>query len=177
MKNNKLLVVIILIVILCIGLGVYFLFKKNQTKNENITKSQIQGESEFQNQSSNENLNENKKSNENENQNPDENRSKNLNENLNENKSENEDNSSLNNITENSEQKMNDESPKTEELASFSTKIYTKEPERQNNVKLTCSALNGTIVKNSNTFSFCNTLGPATPKKGYQKADTFDDKR
>ncbi len=24
------------------------------------------------------------------------------------------------------------------------------------------------------TFSFCNTLGPAKPSEGYQKADTFD---
>lgn len=24
------------------------------------------------------------------------------------------------------------------------------------------------------TFSFCNTLGPAQPSEGYQKADTFD---
>ena len=24
------------------------------------------------------------------------------------------------------------------------------------------------------TFSFCNTLGPATPEDGYEKADTFD---
>ena len=35
-------------------------------------------------------------------------------------------------------------------------------------------ALNGTIVKMGETFSFCNTLGPAKPEDGYLKADTFD---
>lgn len=60
-----------------------------------------------------------------------------------------------------------------EELASFSTKIYTKESARQNNVTITCSALNDTDVENGETFSFCNTVGRASPSKGYQKADIF----
>lgn len=60
------------------------------------------------------------------------------------------------------------------ELSSFTTKIYTKEPERQNNVRLTCEKLNNIIIKNGDTFSFCNTLGPATPEQGYQKAEIFD---
>lgn len=169
MKNNRLLIIIILIIILGIGIGAYFLFRQNKIKNENLTKNQIQSKNEIQNQNFNENLSENKKSNEKENLS--------LNRNLNENKSENENNFSSNYISENNTQKSVDIIPKTEEISSFSTKIYTKEPERQNNVRLTCSALNGTIVKNDNTFSFCSILGPATPKKGYQKADIFDDKR
>lgn len=65
--------------------------------------------------------------------------------------------------------------PKVEqEISSFSTKIYNKENNRQNNVSITCSILNGTIVANGSTFSFCNTFGPATPSQGYQKADAFD---
>lgn len=36
---------------------------------------------------------------------------------------------------------------KEEELASFSTTIYTKTEARQNNVKLACQELSGTIVK------------------------------
>ena len=59
------------------------------------------------------------------------------------------------------------------EIASFSTKIYTKDKERQNNISLTCSKLNGTLVYNSNTFSFCDTVGKATTSKGYKKADVF----
>ena len=59
-------------------------------------------------------------------------------------------------------------------LSTFSTKIYTKESARQNNINITCSSLNDTIVKNGDTFSFCSTVGQATSSKGYQKADIFD---
>lgn len=61
-----------------------------------------------------------------------------------------------------------------EEISSFSTKIYTKDSARQNNISITCSTLNGTIVTNGSTFSFCNTIGQATSSKGYQEADIFD---
>ena len=62
-----------------------------------------------------------------------------------------------------------------EELSSFSTKIYTPNDDaRQTNITLTCSFLNETIVKSGETFSFCNTVGKATPERGYQKADVFD---
>lgn len=74
-------------------------------------------------------------------------------------------------ITENST--GNEQKPE-EVLSTFSTKIYTKENSRQNNVTIACSTLNGTIVKNGDIFSFCDTFGPATPEQGYQKADTFD---
>lgn len=66
--------------------------------------------------------------------------------------------------------------PVEEIIANFSTKIYTKDSSRQNNINITCQALNGTIVENGATFSFCNTVGPATTAKGYQKADIFDNK-
>ena len=56
----------------------------------------------------------------------------------------------------------------------YTTKIYTKEEARQNNMELTASRLNGHIVKNGETFSFCNTLGPSSSKTGYQEADIFD---
>ena len=59
-------------------------------------------------------------------------------------------------------------------LATFSTKIYSKDSARQNNIKITCNSLNNTTVKNGSTFSFCNTVGQATSAKGYQKADIFD---
>ncbi len=64
---------------------------------------------------------------------------------------------------------------KEEEISSFSTKIYTpNDKARQQNISLTCSKLNETIVKSGDTFSFCNTVGKATPEAGYQKADIFD---
>ena len=64
--------------------------------------------------------------------------------------------------------------PVEEEISTFSTIIYIKDENRQNNLTLACSQLNGTIVRNGETFSFCDTLGPAKPEDGYQKADTFD---
>ena len=63
----------------------------------------------------------------------------------------------------------------SEEISSFSTKIYTKDSNRQNNITITCSALNNTDVAHGQTFSFCNTVGRASPSKGYTKADIFTD--
>lgn len=60
------------------------------------------------------------------------------------------------------------------DLASFSTKIYIKESGRQNNIGITCSALNGTIVNSGETFSFCDTVGRASPQRGYKQADIYD---
>lgn len=59
-------------------------------------------------------------------------------------------------------------------IASFSTKIYSKDSSRQNNIKITCNTLNNTIVNSGSTFSFCNTVGQATTSKGYEKADVYD---
>ena len=64
-------------------------------------------------------------------------------------------------------------STEAEEISSFSTKIYTKDSSRQNNITITCSTLNNTDVANGATFSFCNTVGRASPSKGYTKADIF----
>ena len=61
------------------------------------------------------------------------------------------------------------------EIASFTTKIYTKDSDRQNNLSITCSSLNNTTVENGKTFSFCKTIGKATTSKGYKKADVYKD--
>ena len=63
--------------------------------------------------------------------------------------------------------------PKETQISEFTTKIYTKEEDRQNNVSITCSTLNDTYVNQGETFSFCNTVGKATTAKGYEKADVF----
>ena len=67
--------------------------------------------------------------------------------------------------------------PVETEISSFTTKIYSTDSGRQNNVQITCSTLNDTIVENGATFSFCDTVGQATTAKGYQKAEIFDAKR
>lgn len=63
---------------------------------------------------------------------------------------------------------------KEEEISNYSTKIHTKDSNRQNNLSITCSKLNNHIVKASETFSFTSTIGPSTSEKGYQEADIFD---
>ncbi len=60
-------------------------------------------------------------------------------------------------------------------LSEFTTKIYTKDSNRQNNISLTCSSLNDTYLEDGATFSFCNTVGKASSSKGYKKADVFKD--
>lgn len=63
--------------------------------------------------------------------------------------------------------------PKEEELSSYSTPLKSKASGRLNNIRITCSRLNGKVVSNGETFSFCNTLGPSTAEKGYQEADVI----
>ena len=65
-------------------------------------------------------------------------------------------------------------SPIEEPLSEFTTKIYSTDSARQNNINITCNTLNGTVVNNRETFSFCNTVGKATTDKGYQEADIYD---
>lgn len=66
--------------------------------------------------------------------------------------------------------------PKKEtEIAQFSTKIHNKDPERQNNITITCKTLSTKEVAPGETFSFCDTVGKATTSKGYQEADIYVD--
>lgn len=64
--------------------------------------------------------------------------------------------------------------PQEEMISSFSTNILDKSSGRQTNISITCSTLNGTIVKPGETFSFCDTVGKATTEKGYKEAKVFD---
>lgn len=64
---------------------------------------------------------------------------------------------------------------KSEELlAQFSTRIYSTDSARQNNLEITSKKLNGTVVKPNETFSFTKTIGPSTSAKGYEEADIYD---
>ena len=85
------------------------------------------------------------------------------------------DNSSRSQNTSNENNSEQSASPIETEIASFTTKIYTKDSDRQNNISITCSSLNDTTIENGQTFSFCNTVGKATSSKGYKKADVFQD--
>ncbi len=77
-----------------------------------------------------------------------------------------------NNVSYNT-QKLVVNKPAEEILYSFSTQILDTSEGRQNNIKLTCSSLNGTIVNSGDTFSFCDTVGKATVERGYQEAKIF----
>lgn len=90
-----------------------------------------------------------------------------------------ESNEESNNVPNNDfkESKDTNHNPTETEIATFTTKIMTKDSGRQNNISITCSTLNDTLVENGATFSFCNTVGQATTSKGYQKAEIFDNKR
>ena len=61
------------------------------------------------------------------------------------------------------------------EIYSYSSPLKSKAAGRLNNIRITCSALNGTVFSKGETFSFCNTLGPSTAEKGYEKADVIVD--
>ena len=66
--------------------------------------------------------------------------------------------------------------PVETEIASYTSKIkQKKDSDRQNNITLACNTLNNTIIENGKTFSFCNTIGKTTKKKGYEEANVFQD--
>lgn len=62
---------------------------------------------------------------------------------------------------------------KETEIANFSTKIYNKDKERQNNITITCKTLSTKEIQQGETFSFCDTVGKATHAKGYEEADIY----
>lgn len=96
------------------------------------------------------------------------------NDNKNESSNETNSNTGATNTTTNTTNNSNT-SNQEKEIAKFSTKIYTKKSERQNNISITCKALSSKKVKPGETFSFCNTVGKATTAKGYQEADIYVD--
>lgn len=61
-----------------------------------------------------------------------------------------------------------------EQISTFSTEISQDDANRQINIQICCNELSGAIVKSGETFSFCDTVGQATPEKGYKEAETFD---
>lgn len=64
--------------------------------------------------------------------------------------------------------------PEEKQLSTFTTKIYSTDSARQNNINITCNTLNGTIVKKGDSFSFTKTVGQASSSKGYEEADIYD---
>lgn len=161
MKKKKSILVISVILAVLIGVGVYIYYNSSNTDNQN------QYEAEKTSSEKNENNSENTLS--------EDSNSSNQN-----NQTANSNGTTQNTQSENSQVKINPQvveqpsQPVEEQISTFSTKIYSTDSARQNNINITCGTLNGTIVKNGASFSFCNTVGQATTSKGYQKADIFD---
>lgn len=151
--KNKVWIILGILLIIAIGFAIYFEFNNNNNN----------GDYEAQRTSTNENNNSN-----------DNNTSDNTtnNETTEGDNTANETNQSQNQTP--NEVKEEKKEYKEEQLSTFSTKIYSNDSARQNNIKITCNTLNNTTVKNGATFSFCNTVGKATSQKGYQEADVYD---
>ena len=63
--------------------------------------------------------------------------------------------------------------PEEKEISNFSTKILIDDDNRDTNLKLTASKINGTVINPNETFSFNEIAGNPTPEKGYEKAGIF----
>ena len=159
MKKNKSWILLIVILAILFGVGVYF-YIKTTNNNDNEQNYEAERTSAVNNNQENNYTNITQEENETteEQKKQEENKQK---------------------EAEANQQKQQEEAKKQpqykeEQLATFSTKIYSKDSARQNNIKITCNTLNNTTVKNGATFSFCNTVGKATSAKGYQEADVYD---
>lgn len=150
--NKKSLILLIIIVVIIVGVGIYFYFSTHSTKNKdkqsNYEANKTVANTSIDNSAAN-STEENK------------NNESNIKE-------------EHTNLSSNEQPQKNQPQYHEEQLTTFSTKIYSNDSARQNNISITCNTLNGTTVKNGSTFSFCGTVGQATSKKGYQEADIYD---
>ncbi len=143
--NKKSWIIFILIFALIIGVGIFFYLKNTNSSNSNMTQNNYETNRTSSTNSSASSTSTSEKQN------------------------------TTNEIRKGINESENANKPKAEEqIATFTTKIYSNDPARQNNVSITCNTLNETIVKNGETFSFCQTVGQASTSKGYEKADIFD---
>lgn len=157
--------IFITIVFILFGIGLGFYFYKNKTNNSNSNNSKL---NDFPYNSTRVLANDNSQSSDNQ---PS---GSSQDQNSNNNTSNNTSSGNSDSPSKPAEEPAKPQNIETQ-IADFTTKIYTKESDRQNNISITCSTLNDTIVENGGTFSFCNTVGKATTDKGYKKADVFID--
>ena len=161
----KKIYIFITIVFILFGMGLGFYFYKNKTNNSNSNNSKL---NDFPYNSTRVLANDNSQSSDNQ---PS---GSSQDQNSNNNTSNNTSSGNSDSPSKPAEEPAKPQNIETQ-IADFTTKIYTKESDRQNNISITCSTLNDTIVENGGTFSFCNTVGKATTDKGYKKADIFID--
>ena len=69
---------------------------------------------------------------------------------------------------------VSNEKENTEEtISEFSTRLPNDTKSRDDNIKLACKTLSGTVIKSGETFSFWDNLGCTTKERGYKEAKTF----
>ena len=79
-----------------------------------------------------------------------------------------------NTVNENTTDNNIEEKPKTEtKISSFSTPIVDDHENRLNNIKITCSRINNTVVEPDEEFSFCEVVGQPSSDDGYKEAHAF----
>ena len=156
MKNKKWIILCILIVLALIGASIYFYYNSNNSNSNDYDAQRTA-------------TNDDSSNNENNNSFSDENNTDNSNSENTSDQNTTQENNTTNNTTE-----IRKGITTEQTISSFSTKIYTKDSSRQNNIQITCNTLNGTVVNAGETFSFCQTVGKATTSKGYEKADIYD---
>lgn len=88
------------------------------------------------------------------------------------------------NLTNNDENNNNSENKDTEskqlketEISSFLTPLKSGAPSRITNIKLTCDKINERVLKNGESFSFNEIVGPCTAEEGYKKAEIYVNKK
>ena len=67
--------------------------------------------------------------------------------------------------------------PKETELSVFSTPLKSGGAGRITNIKLTCGKINELVLKQGESFSFNQIVGPCTSEEGYQKAEIYVNKK
>lgn len=89
----------------------------------------------------------------------------------------NKDNKNSNNVTNTTNNETNTtEKAKVEtKISSFSTPIVDDHENRINNIKITCSRINDTVVSSKEEFSFCDIVGQPSSEDGYKEAHAFVD--
>jgi len=83
-------------------------------------------------------------------------------------------NTDTSNNTNNNSANFNTKTIVEKEIGAYSTRIQNqRDLNRQGNITITCTALNNTIVKSGEIFSFCDTVGQSTRDRGYKEANVI----
>lgn len=80
-------------------------------------------------------------------------------------------------LTDNTKDNNSNKTPVETELSYFSTPLKSGVQNRITNIKITCNKINEKVLKNGETFSFNEIVGPCTAKEGYKKAEIYVNKR